>query len=237
MPTWKIPRAASSKPRSAARASGAWPARRRSSSAAAEKTVLPTLVEATRRIKVGPTDRDPQPDMGAVITRQHRDRVLQLIETGVKEGAKIPADGRGVKINDAPNGFFVGATILDHVQPGMTVAKEEIFGPVLNVMHMEDLDAAIELANKSAYGNGASIFTRSGKAAREFKHRIKCGMVGINIGVPASMAWFPFNGWNESFFGDLHMQGREGVQFFTQQKVTMSRWFSFGEGDVWHREK
>jgi malonate-semialdehyde dehydrogenase (acetylating)/methylmalonate-semialdehyde dehydrogenase len=203
---------------------------------AAEKTILPTLVEATRRIKVGPTDRDPQPDMGAVITRQHRDRVLQLIEAGVKEGAKIPADGRGVKISDAPNGFFVGATILDQVQPAMTVAKEEIFGPVLNVMHMEDLDAAIELANHSPFGNGASIFTRNGKAAREFKHRINCGMVGINIGVPASMAWFPFNGWNDSFFGDLHMQGKEGVQFFTQQKVTTSRWFSYGEGDIWHRE-
>jgi malonate-semialdehyde dehydrogenase (acetylating)/methylmalonate-semialdehyde dehydrogenase len=202
----------------------------------AEKTILPTLIEATRRIKVGPTDRDPQPDMGAVITRQHRDRVLQLIDAGVKEGAKIPADGRGVKISDAPNGFFVGATILDQVQPGMTVAKEEIFGPVLNVMHMEDLEAAIELANRSPFGNGASIFTRNGKAAREFKHRINCGMVGINIGVPASMAWFPFNGWNDSFFGDLHMQGKEGVQFFTQQKVTMSRWFSYGEGDIWHRE-
>lgn len=204
---------------------------------AAEKTVLPTLVETTRRIKVGPTDRDPQPDMGAVITRQHRDRVLQLIETGVKEGAKIPADGRGVKISEAPNGFFVGATILDHVQPAMTVAREEIFGPVLNVMHMEDLDAAIELANRSPFGNGASIFTRNGKAAREFKHRISCGMVGINIGVPASMAWFPFNGWNDSFFGDLHMQGKESVQFFTQQKVTTSRWFSYHEGDIWYREK
>jgi malonate-semialdehyde dehydrogenase (acetylating)/methylmalonate-semialdehyde dehydrogenase len=204
---------------------------------AAEKTILPALVEATRRIKVGPTDRDLQPDMGAVITRRHRDRVLQLIETGVKEGAKIPADGRGVKVSEAPNGFYVGATILDRVETGMTVAKEEVFGPVLNVMHVEDLDAAIELANKSAYGNGASIFTCSGKAAREFKHRIRCGMVGINIGVPASMAWFPFNGWNESFFGDLHMQGREGVQFFTQQKVTMSRWFSYGEGDIWHTEK
>jgi malonate-semialdehyde dehydrogenase (acetylating) / methylmalonate-semialdehyde dehydrogenase len=202
----------------------------------AEKTILPALIEAARRIKVGPTDRDPQPDMGAVITPQHRDRVVQLIETGLKEGAKIPADGRGVRITEAPNGFFVGATILDQVQPGMTVAKEEVFGPVLNVMHVEDLDTAIELANKSAYGNGASIFTRSGKAAREFKHRVQCGMVGINIGVPASLAWFPFNGWNDSFFGDLHMQGKEGVQFFTQQKVTTSRWFSSDEGDIWHRE-
>jgi len=202
----------------------------------AETSVLPTLIEATRRIKVGPTDRETQPDMGAVITRQHRDRILELIETGVQAGAKIPADGRGVKVGEAPDGFYVGATILDHVNPGMTVAQEEIFGPVLNVMHLEDLDAAIELANRSFYGNGASIFTRSGKVAREFKHRINCGMVGINIGVPASMAWFPFNGWNDSFFGDLHMQGREGVQFFTQQKVTTSRWFSYGEGDIWHSE-
>jgi len=202
----------------------------------AEKTVLPTLIEATKRIKVGPTDRETQPDMGAVITSQHRDRILQLIEAGVKEGAQVPADGRGVKVSEAPNGFYVGATILDRVETCMTVAKEEIFGPVLNVMHMEDLDAAIELANKSFYGNGAAIFTRSGKAAREFKHRVNCGMVGINIGVPASMAWFPFNGWNESFFGDLHMQGREGMQFFTQLKVTTSRWFSYGEGDIWHTE-
>jgi len=201
----------------------------------AERTVLPTLIEAARKIKIGPTDRDPQPDMGAVITGQHRDRVLELIEAGVKEGAKIPADGRGVKVSDAPNGFYVGATILDHVHNGMTVAKQEIFGPVLNVMRMDDLDAAIELANSSPFGNGASIFTCSGKVAREFKHRVNCGMIGVNIGVPASMAWFPFNGWNESFFGDLHMQGKEGVQFFTQQKVTTSRWFSYGEGDIWHK--
>jgi malonate-semialdehyde dehydrogenase (acetylating)/methylmalonate-semialdehyde dehydrogenase len=202
----------------------------------AAKTVLPSLVEAARRIKVGPTDREPQPDMGPVITRQHRERVTDLIELGVKEGATIPADGRGVKVGSAPNGFFLGATVLDEVQPGMTVMREEVFGPVLNVMRMADLNAAIELANRSPYGNGASIFTRSGKAAREFKHRIQCGMVGINVGVPASMAWFPFNGWNESFFGDLHMQGKEGIQFFTQLKVTMSRWFSYGEGDVWYRE-
>jgi len=202
----------------------------------AAKTVLPSLVEAARAIKVGRTDVETQPNMGPVITRQHRDRVEQLIEIGAKEGAKIAADGRTVKVDGAPNGFFLGATILDEVQAGMTVAKEEIFGPVLNVMRFDDLDSAIELANRSPYGNGASIFTRSGKAAREFKHRINCGMVGINIGVPASMAWFPFNGWNDSFFGDLHMQGKEGVQFFTQQKVTTTRWFSFGEGDIWHRE-
>jgi malonate-semialdehyde dehydrogenase (acetylating)/methylmalonate-semialdehyde dehydrogenase len=202
----------------------------------AAKTVLPSLVDAARAIKVGRTDIEAQPNMGPVITRQHRDRVMELIEAGVKEGAKIPADGRSAKVDGAPNGFFVGATILDDVQSGMTVAREEIFGPVLNVMRFSDLDSAIEIANRSPYGNGASIFTRSGKAAREFRHRIQCGMVGINIGVPASMAWFPFNGWNDSFFGDLHMQGKEGVQFFTQQKVTTTRWFSFGEGDIWHCE-
>lgn len=201
----------------------------------AGKRVLPTLVEAARRIKVGPTDREPQPDMGPVISRQHRDRVVELIEASAKEGADIAADGRSIKVDSAPNGFFLGATVLDHVRTGMTVAKEEVFGPVLNVMRMDDLDTAIELANRSPYGNGASIFTSSGKAAREFKHRIRCGMVGINVGVPASMAWFPFNGWNESFFGDLHMQGKEGVQFFTQLKVIMSRWFNYGEGDIWHR--
>jgi malonate-semialdehyde dehydrogenase (acetylating)/methylmalonate-semialdehyde dehydrogenase len=201
----------------------------------AGKALLPALVEAARRIRVGPTDRDPQPHMGPLITGQHRDRVTRLIDLGAQEGAKIASDGRGLRVADAPNGFFLGPTVLDDVRPEMTVAREEIFGPVLNVMRFADLDAAIEEANRLPYGNGASIFTRSGKAAREFKHRINCGMVGINVGVPASMAWFPFNGWNESFFGDLHMQGKEGVHFFTQQKVTTSRWFSFGEGDVWHR--
>ncbi len=201
----------------------------------ASKTVFPSIVQATRAIQVGPTDRETQPHMGPVITRQHLDRVEQLIAAGEKEGAKIAVDGRSVRVLGEPHGFFVGATLLDDVQSGMTVAREEIFGPVLNVMRFAELDAAIEMANRSPYGNGASIFTRSGKAAREFKHRIKSGMVGINIGVPASMAWFPFNGWDESFFGDLHMQGKEGVYFFTRQKVTTTRWFSYGEGDIWAR--
>jgi malonate-semialdehyde dehydrogenase (acetylating) / methylmalonate-semialdehyde dehydrogenase len=201
----------------------------------ASKKVLPSILKAARTIEVGPTDREAQPEMGPVITRQHRDRVEQLIELGAKEGAKIAVDGRSMRVPGEPGGFFIGATVLDGVQGSMSVAREEIFGPVLNVMRFDELDAAIELANRSPYGNGASIFTRSGKAAREFKHRIKAGMVGVNIGVPASMAWFPFNGWDESFFGDLHMQGKEGVQFYTQQKVTMTRWFSYGEGDIWHK--
>jgi malonate-semialdehyde dehydrogenase (acetylating) / methylmalonate-semialdehyde dehydrogenase len=197
----------------------------------AAKDVLPSLADSAKSIRVGPTDREPQPDMGPLITRQHRDRVAQLISTGAAEGAKIVTDGRTLQGNSG--GFFLGATVLDEVQSEMTVAREEIFGPVLNVMRADNLESAIETINRSPYGNGASIFTRSGKAAREFKHRVKAGMVGINIGVPASMAWFPFAGWGDSFFGDLHMQGKEGVQFFTQQKVTTSRWFAEGEGSVW----
>jgi malonate-semialdehyde dehydrogenase (acetylating)/methylmalonate-semialdehyde dehydrogenase len=204
---------------------------------AAADRVLPSLVEAARSIKVGPTDTAAQPDMGPVITAQHRDRVMSLLATGEKEGAKIIADGRGVRVADAPNGFYLGATIVDKVQNEMTLAREEVFGPVLNVMRMEDLDHAIEVANRSAYGNGTAIFTNSGKAAREFKHRVKAGMVGINVGVPATMAMFPFTGWDDSFYGDLHIQGKEAVQFYTQQKVVTTRWFgdAGAVGDVWRK--
>jgi malonate-semialdehyde dehydrogenase (acetylating)/methylmalonate-semialdehyde dehydrogenase len=202
---------------------------------AAADRMLPSLVEAARAIRLGPTDIEAQPDMGPVITAQHRERVMGLVASGEKEGAKIICDGRNVRVAEAPGGFFMGATIVDQVQNEMTLAREEVFGPVLNVMRMDDLDHAIELANKSAYGNGTAIFTNSGKAAREFKHRVKAGMVGINVGVPATMAMFPFTGWDASFFGDLHIQGREGVQFYTQQKVVSTRWFGEGVGDVWKK--
>ena len=199
----------------------------------AADTVLPRLVDVVSRIKVGPTDRDPEAQMGAVITRQHADRVCELISQAAAQGATPLIDGRITKVASAPNGFFVGPTVLDHVRPEMVTMQEEVFGPVLNVVRMDDLDAAIELANTSPYGNGAAIFTRSGKAAREFRHRVQAGMVGINIGVPAPMAFFPFSGWHASFFGDLHLQGRESVAFFTQQKVTTTRWFAEGEGTIW----
>jgi len=202
---------------------------------AAGERILPALIEAAKAIKVGPTDRTAQPDMGPVITAAHRDRVESLVASGEKEGAKVICDGRGVKIGDAPGGFFVGATIVDGVRPEMTLSREEVFGPVLNVTRMDALDDAIDLANRSAFGNGAAIFTNSGRAAREFKHRIKAGMVGINVGVPATMAMFPFSGWDESFFGDLHIQGKEGVQFYTQQKVVSSRWFGGTTEDVWKK--
>jgi len=200
---------------------------------AAAERLLPSLVQAARAIRVGPTDVATQPDMGPVITAQHRARVLQLVESGESEGAKVICDGRNPRVSEAPNGFYLGATIVDQVQHEMTLAREEVFGPVLNVMRMDDLDHAIEVANRSAYGNGAAIFTNSGKAAREFKHRVKAGMVGINVGVPATMAMFPFTGWDDSFYGDLHIQGKEGVQFYTQQKVVSTRWFGEGVADVW----
>jgi malonate-semialdehyde dehydrogenase (acetylating)/methylmalonate-semialdehyde dehydrogenase len=202
---------------------------------AAAERLLPSLVDAARKIRVGPTDRPAQPDMGPVISALHRDRILDLVATGEREGAKVIADGRGVKVTDAPRGFYLGATIVDGVQQNMTLAREEVFGPVLNVMRMDDLDRAIEITNASAFGNGAAIFTNSGKAAREFKHRVKAGMVGINVGVPATMAMFPFTGWDDSFYGDLHIQGREAVQFYTQQKVVTTRWFGDGVGDVWKK--
>jgi malonate-semialdehyde dehydrogenase (acetylating)/methylmalonate-semialdehyde dehydrogenase len=202
---------------------------------AAADRLLPSLVKAARAIKIGPTDVPAQPDMGPLINAQHRDRVATLIGSGEKEGAKILCDGRGTRIADAPNGFFLGPTIVDQVQNEMTLAREEVFGPVLNVIRMDDLDHSIELANKSAYGNGAAIFTNSGPAAREFKHRVKAGMVGINVGVPATMAMFPFTGWDDSFYGDLHIQGKEGIQFYTRQKVISTRWFGKGVGDVWKK--
>jgi malonate-semialdehyde dehydrogenase (acetylating)/methylmalonate-semialdehyde dehydrogenase len=201
----------------------------------AGKRVLPDLAAAARALRVGAAFRDEGAHMGPVISAAHRDRVVQLIDQGVGEGARILTDGRGVKVADAPGGFYVGPTILDQVDQGMSVSSEEIFGPVLNVMRADNLDAAIECANQSTYGNGAAIFTNSGRSAREFKHRINAGMVGVNVGVPAPMAFFPFSGWKDSFFGDLHVQGREGVAFYTRQKVTTTRWFAPGEGDVWAR--
>jgi len=157
--------------------------------------------------------------------------ILVVITFSLAEDAAF----HGVKVADAPKGFYLGATVIDGVQNNMTLAREEVFGPVLNVMRMDDLDAAIEQANRSAFGNGASIFTSNGRAAREFTMRVKAGMVGVNVGVPATMAMFPFTGWDESFYGDLHIQGKESIQFYTQQKVVSSRWFGGDVGDVWKK--
>ena len=202
----------------------------------ADRDFLPPLAAAAKAIRVGATDRDPDAGMGALITREHLERVTGLVDTSVAEGASLLADGRGVRVEGCPNGFYLGPTIIDNVRPGMTVAETETFGPVLNVMHFASLEDAIDTVNGQAYGNGACIYTNSGKAARLFRHRIKAGMVGINVGVPAPLAYFPFSGWDYSFFGDLHVQGREGVQFYTRSKVITERWFQPGEGDIWHRD-
>ncbi len=187
--------------------------------------IMPTLVSATNKMKVGRTDGDESPDMGPLISGEHRDRVRALITQGEKDGAEISVDGRNVSVDSAPNGFFLGPTIIDKAKPAMSVVKEEIFGPVLSVVRVKTIAEAIQLGDQCEFGNGAVLYTSSGSAAREFKRYFNAGMIGINVGVPAPMAWFPFTGWNSSFFGDLHMQGKESIQFYTQQKMTMTRWF------------
>jgi len=186
------------------------------------------LTAAAEKMKVGPTDRDWGADMGPVITRQHLDGLLENIDKGLKEGAKLARDGRGVKPAETPNGFYLGPTVFDQVDPAMHVAQTELFGPVLGVTRVGSLDEAIALTHESPYGNGAVIYTRSGRAAREFKHRAAAGMIGINVGVPAPMAMFPFTGHDASFFGDLHIQGKEGIAFYTQQKMILTRWHDGG---------
>ncbi len=191
----------------------------------AAEELIPRLVESTAKMTVGRTDGDTSPDMGPVISADHLKKVRSLIDLGVKEGAVAALDGRDIKVADGANGFFLGPTILDKASAEMSVVKEEIFGPVLGVVRVKTIEDAIALGKNCPYGNGAVIYTNSGKAAREFKRYFNAGMIGINVGVPAPMAWFPFTGWNASFFGDQHIQGREGINFYTQQKTTMTRWF------------
>ncbi|HKX29590.1 MAG TPA: CoA-acylating methylmalonate-semialdehyde dehydrogenase [Blastocatellia bacterium] len=186
--------------------------------------LIESLKATTGKMRVGPTDGGGAVDMGPVIDPQARDRIHSYVEVGLKEGAQLTADGRGVPLTESSQGFFVGPTIFDRVAPEMQIARDEIFGPVLSVMRVEDLNQAIARANASPYGNGAVIFTRDGGAARAFARQVHCGMIGINVGVPAPMAVFPFTGWNQSFFGDLHIQGVEGFQFYTHNKVVLSRW-------------
>jgi malonate-semialdehyde dehydrogenase (acetylating)/methylmalonate-semialdehyde dehydrogenase len=193
-------------------------------------SLVDRLSQAASRMKIGPTDGGADVDMGPLITREHLARVTAYLDVGRREGAEIVLDGR----SSAPpgDGFLIGPSLLDHVAPSMGVAHEEIFGPVLSVIRVGGLDEALAIGRACAYGNGASIFTRSGWAARQFKQHFNAGMIGINIGVPAPMAWFPFTGWNSSFFGDLHIQGTESIQFYTQQKMTMTRWFESATDSV-----
>ncbi len=162
--------------------------------------------------------------MGPVINAASKSRIESLIGLGVQEGAGIPVDGRGISIKGYEGGSFVRPTILADVPRGSEIAKTEIFGPVLSLMHVETVDEAIELVNSGQYGNQASLFTSSGSAARKFRYEAEAGNIGINIGVAAPMAFFPFSGWKESFFGDMHGQGMDAVEFFTQKKVVVERW-------------
>lgn len=162
--------------------------------------------------------------MGPVINAASRGRIEQLIGLGVQEGAGVPVDGRGTSVKGYESGSFVRPTILTDVQPGSETWKTEIFGPVLSLMHVNTIDDAIALANSGVYGNQASLFTSSGSAARKFRYEVDAGNIGINIGVAAPMAFFPFSGWKDSFFGDMHGQSMDAVEFFTQKKVVVERW-------------
>jgi malonate-semialdehyde dehydrogenase (acetylating)/methylmalonate-semialdehyde dehydrogenase len=183
--------------------------------------LLDLLVKRTKSLAVG-DGMQAGIEMGPLVTSDHCKRVEGYIEKGVSEGATPLCDGRETK---ASGGFFLGPTIFDNVTPEMTIAREEVFGPVLSVIRAGTLDDAIQLVNRSPFGNATSIFTSSGKAAREYSSRIEVGMVGVNVGVAAPMAFFPFAGWKASFFGDLHAHGKDAVGFYTEQKVIMSRWF------------
>ncbi len=187
---------------------------------AAEK-LMPLLVQEAAKLRVAPGTEEST-DVGPVITTQARERILGYLEKGTKEGAPLALDGRSKTL--PKEGNFVGPSIFDHVRPDMSIAKEEIFGPVLSVMRVNTLDEALDRVNSSSYGNGAVIFTRDGGWAREFATRVQAGMVGVNVGVPAPAGFFPFAGWKGSFFGTLHANGQDAVEFYTETKVITSRW-------------
>jgi malonate-semialdehyde dehydrogenase (acetylating)/methylmalonate-semialdehyde dehydrogenase len=186
--------------------------------------VIAKFVEGAAKIKVG-SGFDETVQMGPVITRKSKARILNYIEEGIQAGAELVLDGRYVEVPGYPNGNFIGPTVFDKVKPTMSIARDEIFGPVVCIIPVPDLDAAIELIHNLPYGNAASIYTSSGRYAREFKYRVQCGNIGINVGVVAAMAYFPFGGYKDSFFGDLHGQGRDAINFFTERKVVITRWF------------
>jgi len=193
----------------------------------AHEQLIGPLVESSRSLRVG-DGLDDANDVGPVISCAARDRIRGWIERGVGQGARLVLDGRGAEGD--PNGAYVGPTILDGVTPEMDIAQEEVFGPVLCVISAPTLDEAIGIVNASRFGNGTSIFTESGASVRRYRHEVQAGMVGVNIGVAAPVAFFPFSGWKDSFLGDLHAHGSDAVEFYTRKKTVTSRWFSSGQG-------
>lgn len=182
------------------------------------------LVEAASNLKVG-DGMDEAVQMGPVVSQQSLDRVRGYVEKGIEEGARLLLDGREVQVEGNSDGYFIGPTIFTDVTPEMAIAREEIFGPLMGIIRVDDFEQAVEVIHSSPYGNAASIFTTSGKWAREFKYRVQAGNLGINIGIAAPIASFPFSGMKDSFFGDLHGQGRDAIEFFTDRKVVITRWF------------
>jgi malonate-semialdehyde dehydrogenase (acetylating) / methylmalonate-semialdehyde dehydrogenase len=180
------------------------------------------LEQATRALKLGPGDQ-PGIDFGPLVANDHRTRVIGHIERAAAEGVRVVMDGREGDYLKRP-GFFLGPTILDQVTPAMAAGRDEIFGPVLSVAHVGGVGDAIELVNRLPLGNMAAVFTASGRAARQFRDEVECGMIGINVGVAQPLAFFPFTGWKSSFYGDLHLQGSDGVDFYTRKKIVVSRW-------------
>jgi len=185
------------------------------------------LIEAVRQqlaeLKVAPGTVEGA-DMGPLVTREHLERVRGYVDLGVAEGATLVVDGRGLVVKGHEQGYYLGPCLFDHVQPGMRIYREEIFGPVLCVVRVPDLDSALALVNGHEFGNGTAIFTASGEAARSFTQRVQCGMVGVNVPIPVPMAFHSFGGWKRSLFGPLHVHGPDGVRFYTRLKTVTSRW-------------
>ncbi len=181
------------------------------------------IAEAARQRKTG-YGLEPSTEMGPVITDESRRRIEALIASGERAGARIVVDGRGATPSGYPNGHYVGATVLADLPLDSDVARTEIFGPVLSLVRASDLDEAIAIANRASYGNMACLFTTSGAAARKFRYEVRAGNIGVNVGVAAPMAFFPFSGWKDSFFGDLHAQGSDAIDFYTEKKIVVERW-------------
>jgi malonate-semialdehyde dehydrogenase (acetylating)/methylmalonate-semialdehyde dehydrogenase len=192
----------------------------------AHDKLMAPLREAAAGLRTG-DGLDESTQLGPVVSEQARERIVAAIDKAVGDGANLALDGREA---GPAEGSFLGATILDEVDPDTDAAREEIFGPVLSVIRAATLDEAIKTVNGSRFGNGVSIFTESGASVRRFRHEVQAGMVGVNIGVAAPVAFFPFSGWKDSFLGDLHAHGTDAVDFYTRKKTVTSRWFSSGQG-------